>query len=74
MLVAMTLLDYISDMDRRRQLAEAVSRRPEYLWQIATARRSASPKLAISIEEATDGVIAKHELRGDIFPAPQEAA
>lgn len=68
------MLEYISDMDRRRQLAAAVKRSPDYLWQVATGRRSASAKLAKAIDEATDGQVPKHALRSDVFDPPKEVA
>lgn len=61
------MLDYIEDIPRRRKLADDVGTVPEYLWQIATGRRDASPRLAILIDEATNGAVSKAELRPDIF-------
>lgn len=51
----MDLLTFISDMDRRRQLAEACGTSPDYLWQVATnwKGRRASPRLAERIETET---------------------
>jgi len=67
----MTLYEFISEMDRRRFLAKKTNRNPDYLWQVATGRRSASPRLAIAIEEVTTGfgvgTVFKHELRPDIW-------
>ncbi|WP_045756657.1 hypothetical protein [Xanthomonas albilineans] len=51
----MDLITYISDMTRRRALADACATSPDYLWQIATRwqGRRPSPDLAARIEEAT---------------------
>lgn len=51
----MDLLTFISDMGRRRELAEACGTSPDYLWQVATnwKGRRASPKLAEKIETET---------------------
>lgn len=49
----MDLLTYISDMGRRRSLAERLKRNPVYLWQAATGRRRVSTDLAKEIEAAT---------------------
>lgn len=65
----MTLHEYISDMDRRRALADEVGANHEYLWQVATGWRGrrASRILATSIERATDGVVTRYDLRPDLF-------
>lgn len=71
----MKLIDYISDMARRAELAKAVTSSPDYLWQVATDRRKASHELAKSIERATNGAVSRHDLRPDIFgPAPEQRA
>lgn len=70
----MTLLEHISDMARRQELAAAVGSHPDYLWQIATARRKAGHALARAIEEATEGKVSRCELRPDIFGQPPAAA
>lgn len=51
----MDLHTYISDIARRKQLADALGRSPDYLWQIGTGwkGRKPSPQLAIEIEQAT---------------------
>lgn len=51
----MDLLTYISDMGRRKALADACDTDPNYLWQIATGWRGkrASPVLAERIEAET---------------------
>ena len=70
----MDLLTYVSDMSRRDSLAKAVGKNPAYLWQVATSRRRASPELAIAIQEATGGEVPKHELRADLWSAPEAKA
>ncbi|MFC6351257.1 hypothetical protein H7691_06605 [Stenotrophomonas sp. CW117] len=51
----MDLTTYISDMARRKALADACGTDPNYLWQIATGWRGkrASPAMAEKIERAT---------------------
>lgn len=63
----MTLAEYISDMDRRANLARSIESNPDYLWQIATGRRKASHTLARKIEVATAGEVTRFELRPDIY-------
>lgn len=71
----MTLSEYIADTDRRRLLADAAGTIPDYLWQIATKRRKASPALARRIETATAGEVSRYELRPDVYGVgPREAA
>jgi len=52
----MNLLTYISDMQRRTELAKACSTSPDYLWQIATNWRGRKPsaRMAALIESATE--------------------
>jgi DNA-binding transcriptional regulator YdaS (Cro superfamily) len=63
----MNLAQYFEDVKVREELARALSRSPDYLYQIATNRRQASPALAIAIEKATGGKVSRAELRSDIF-------
>jgi DNA-binding transcriptional regulator YdaS (Cro superfamily) len=63
----MNLRDYLSDVNSRRELARALGKSPDYLYQVATERRQASPLLAIEIEGATKGAVSRHDLRPDIF-------
>ena len=52
----MELYAYISDMARRRALANALGTNEGYLWQLATGwrNRKPSPAFARRIEEATE--------------------
>lgn len=63
----MNLSELVSNMARRNSLAESVGVVPAYLWQIATDRRKASPRLALAIEQATGGVVTKESLRPDVW-------
>lgn len=65
----MDLKTYISDMAVRRQLARACGTKPEYLWQISKEWRGRKPsvELAKKIEDATDGIVTRHDLRPDVF-------
>ena len=66
---AMDLLQYISDTERRRQLAEDVGTSPDYLWQMATSWRGKRPSrlMAKAIESATKGEVTAVSLRPDLF-------
>lgn len=45
------------------------------LYMIAKGHKTASPKLANRIEEATGGAVSRHDLRPDVFgPAPKGEA
>ena len=63
----MDLRTYVQDMARRARLALAVSKSPDYLWQIGAGIRRASPKLAQAIHDATDGRVSRAEIRPDIW-------
>lgn len=69
----MDLLTYISDMGRRRALADAVNKSPDYLWQVATDRRKASTTLATDIDKATAGVVTRQSLRPDVWDSQPRA-
>jgi len=62
----MDLFSYISDSSRRAALADSTKSSPDYLWQIATGRRRASPALAMLIAEKSP--VTKESLRPDIWP------
>lgn len=71
----MTFPEYIADPARRKALAEAVECNADYLWQIATKRRKASPKLVQKIEAATGHQFTRYDLRPDVYGVgPREAA
>jgi len=73
----MDLLTYVSDTDRRYELAAKLECSPGYLWQIATnwRGRKASPALAQRIAEATaaegDLAVPLHLIRPDVWLAPR---
>lgn len=71
MICAMDLQEFISLPGRRKALAAAVEVVPAYLWQVATNRRKASPRLALRIEEQTMGVVTKESLRPDVYRTPK---
>lgn len=76
----MSTSDYLSDVTRRRWLADQIGGSEQYLYQIHTGRRKAGPELAKRIEVITNGELSRHDLRPDIFDPPpsnsnqQEAA
>lgn len=57
----------------REAFADAAGIAPAYLWQLATGRRSPSPKLARRLVEC-EPRLTLAELRPDIWPAEREAA
>jgi DNA-binding transcriptional regulator YdaS (Cro superfamily) len=67
----MDLGEFIENTDRRRSLAAAVGTVPEYLWQIATNRRKAGPKLARKIHAETHGLVTLESLRPDVWGTNQ---
>jgi DNA-binding transcriptional regulator YdaS (Cro superfamily) len=68
----MDLLEFISDSERRAKLAADTAKSPDYLWQIATGRRRASPALAQAI--AANCPVTKESLRPDIWAPKKKAA
>lgn len=67
----MRLSEYLVDVEARSKLARAIAASPDYLYQVATNRRQASPVLAFKIEQATNGAVTRADLRPDIFGAPK---
>jgi DNA-binding transcriptional regulator YdaS (Cro superfamily) len=65
------LSTYISDMPRRRQLADRLDTDPRYLYQIASGRRRSSPAFAREIEIATGDLgpeaVPKESIRPDVW-------
>ncbi|MFQ6309890.1 hypothetical protein [Lysobacter capsici] len=51
----MDLQTFIADTGRRKLLADALGKSPDYLWQLGTGwnGRKPSPQLAMEIESAT---------------------
>jgi DNA-binding transcriptional regulator YdaS (Cro superfamily) len=70
----MDLLTYIATKEQRAKLAADTGKSPDYLWQVATDRRRASPALAMAIEAATAGKVPKHVLRPDLWAPSKKAA
>jgi DNA-binding transcriptional regulator YdaS (Cro superfamily) len=73
----MKLSDYFVDVNAREALARDLGASPDYLYQIATNRRQASPALAIKIETATNGAVTRADLRPDLWgdtPKPAKRA
>jgi DNA-binding transcriptional regulator YdaS (Cro superfamily) len=65
----MTLKEHLASLsaDQKKALAEAAETEVIYLIQIAGGHSSPSPKLAKRIEEATNGIVTRAELRPDVF-------
>jgi hypothetical protein len=74
----MKLDEFISDPCRRRQLAKALARSPDYLWQVAVSWRGRRPsaELAIAIERETEVIgptrVERGSLRPDLWALPAE--
>jgi DNA-binding transcriptional regulator YdaS (Cro superfamily) len=56
--------------DERATFAKKVERAPGYLQLVAGGFRRASPELAISIDEKSEGKVKRAETRPDIFGPP----
>jgi DNA-binding transcriptional regulator YdaS (Cro superfamily) len=62
----MNLSDFLAQADQDLVAKKAGTSRA-YLYQIATGRRHASPKLARRIHAATAGVVSLEEIRPDVW-------
>jgi len=58
---------------QRAALAESCDTQVVYLSQIAHGHRKASGRLTLRLEQATSGVVTRHDLRPDLYP-PEVAA
>jgi DNA-binding transcriptional regulator YdaS (Cro superfamily) len=65
----MNLRDWLNSVDstERERVAGAAGTSVGYLWQLAGTHRKPSTDLAKAIEAATAGVVARHDLRPDIW-------
>lgn len=69
----MDLQTYVADVDRRKALADALGKSPDYLWQLGTGwqGRRPSPELARAIERETaqlgPEVVPKESMRPDVW-------
>lgn len=63
----MKLSEYFKKMPRgyRFQLAAMVKCHPTYISHISRGYRTASPKMAMDIELATNGEVTRYDLRDD---------
>jgi DNA-binding transcriptional regulator YdaS (Cro superfamily) len=71
MIVGMKLSDFLEQADQSLLASKAGTSRA-YLYQIATGRRQASPKLARKIHEATAGAVGLADLRPDVWGSSSE--
>lgn len=51
----------------RQPIAAKIGCNEEYLWQIGTGRRKASPRLCSKLEAATGMKLDRYKLRPDIY-------
>jgi len=67
--VNMTLTEYFSTEPRgaKLEMAEHLGITPTWLFLIMTGRKRPSPLLCVRIEEATQQLVTKKELRPDLF-------
>jgi hypothetical protein len=65
----MTLTEYFSTEPRgaKLEMAEYLGITPTWLFLIMTGRKRPSPLLCVKIEEATQQLVTKKELRPDLF-------
>jgi DNA-binding transcriptional regulator YdaS (Cro superfamily) len=65
----MTLTKYFSTEPRgaKSEMAEYLRISPTWLSLIMNGSRKASPELSLRIEQATQGLVTRSELRPDIF-------
>ena len=65
----MNLKQYFRDepFGAKKEMAEHLGITQVWMSQLIYERAQASPKLAIKIEKATQGLVTKEELRGDLF-------
>ena len=65
----MTLTEYFSTEPRgaKSEMAEYLRISPTWLSLIMNGSRKASPELSLRIEQATQGLVKRSELRPDIF-------
>jgi len=65
----MTLSKYYKSLSRkeRAKVAKLAGIGVDYLYQLSTGFRRASPDTAKRLEKATDGKITKEQLRPDIW-------
>ena len=65
----MTLEEYFMTEPRgsKAEMAQYLGISPTWLGQLLSGVRLASPKLAVAIEKATQGLVTGAELRPDLF-------
>ena len=65
----MTLTDYFKDEPRgaKSEMAEYLKISPTWLSLLMNGEKKASPALCLKIEEATQGLVKRIDLRPDIF-------
>lgn len=57
-----------TDMEAVEAVCQAAGTNLAYFRQIAYGHRKASPHLALKLEQASGGVMRRHDLRPDIYP------
>lgn len=64
----MKLIDYITDMKKRAELAAAMETSPDYLWQLAKGwkGRTLQPDQCRAIEYHSGGQVTCEEMRPDL--------
>lgn len=70
----MTLAEYFKDEPRgaKVEMARYLGITATYISLLIHGKRRASPHLSISIENATQGLVTRQEMRPDIYPIAQE--
>jgi DNA-binding transcriptional regulator YdaS (Cro superfamily) len=70
----MNLAKYVKPRGMQTSLADAINVSPVLIHQWSSGKRSVPAIRCKQIELATDGEVKKHELRPDIFDAPEKEA
>lgn len=70
----MTLLEYFSTEPRgaKHEMAQYLGITDTYMSLLIHGKRRPSPSMAVKIDQATQGLVTKRELRPDIFVDAQE--
>ena len=71
----MKLNEYLRSipMSSRKRFAAKAKTTVGYLYQVAGGHRVVGAKLALSIEQASDGKVTRQELRPDIYSSDEAA-
>ena len=69
----MDLNTYLKDHETQTSLARRLGVTQGLVWQWSSGKTRITAERAKQLEQITDGLIGKHELRPDVFDAPMES-